>query len=72
MDSSDPSSSEGIPTSGEYYQLFPKDIPKPFVMSSPAPSLLARYRSLSQVMADIASIGVSTPSTSPTIPKLGM
>ena len=40
MDSSSPSPSEGIPTSGEDYQLFPKDIPEPSVMSSPGPNIV--------------------------------
>ena len=72
MDSSSPTPSERIPTSGEEYQLFPEDIPEPSVLSSPSPSLPARYRSLIQVMATIASMGISTPSTNPTIPSLGM
>ena len=41
-------------------------------MSSPGPSLPARYRSLSQVMAVVASMGILTLSTRPTIPSLGM
>ena len=72
MDSFSPTPSEGIPTSGEDYQLFPEDIPEPSFISSPGPTLPAGYRSLSQVMATIASIGVFTPSTRPTIPLLGM
>ena len=47
MDSSSPSPSEGIPTSGEDYQLFPEDIPEPSVLSSLGPSILAGYRYLS-------------------------
>ena len=72
MDSPSPSPSEEIPTSGEDYQLFPEKISESSVMSSPGPSLPARYRSLSQVMADVASMGISTPSTRPAIPSLGM
>ena len=41
-------------------------------MSSPGPSLPARYRSLSQVMAIVTSMGILTPSTRPTILSLGM
>ena len=72
MDSSSPSPSEGIPTYSEDYQLFPEDIPEPSIMSSPGPSLPTGYRSLSQVMAVVASMGISTPSTRSTIPSLGM
>ena len=70
MDSSSPIPSEGIPTSGEHYQIFLEDIPEPYVMPSPGPSLPARYRSLSQVMAAIASMGISTPSTEPSLGML--
>ena len=41
-------------------------------MSSPGPSLPAGYRSLSQIMTAVASMGISTPSTRPVIPSLGM
>ena len=41
-------------------------------MSSLSPSLLAGYRSLSQIMTAVASMGVSTPSTRLIIPSLGM
>ena len=54
MGSSNHSPGEEIPTSGEYYQLFPEVTRKLFpednvessVMSSPGPSLPAGYRSL--------------------------
>ena len=71
------SASEEIPTSGEDYQLFPRQLfpegnPEPSVMSSPGPSLPAGYRSLGQIIAAAASMGVSAPSTRPVVPSLGM
>ena len=70
-------SSEEIPMSGEDYQLFPRrlfpgDNPEPTVMSSPSPSLLVGYRSLGQIITVAASMGVSSPSTRPVVPSLGM
>ena len=46
MDSS-PSSSEGVPTSSEYYQLFPEINPEPSILSSSGTVLPAGYRSSS-------------------------
>ena len=46
MGASNHSPSEEIPMSGEYYQLFPEDNHKLYVMSSPDPSRPAGYRSL--------------------------
>ena len=70
-------SNEEIPMSDEDYQLFPQrlfpgDKPEPVVMSSPGPSLPAGYRSLGQIIAAAASMGVSAPSTRPVVPSLGM
>ena len=72
MESSSPTPSGGIPTSDEAYQVFPEDIPQSSVLSSLATSLPVRYRSLSQVMAAIASMSVSAPVTELIIPSLGM
>lgn len=72
MGSSSPAPSEEIPTSGEDYQFFPEDNPELSVMSSPSPSLPVGYRSLSQIMTVVASMGVSTPSTRSVVPSLGM
>ena len=71
------SPSEEIPTPGEDYQLFPRQLfpegnPEPSAMSSPGPSLPAGYRSLGQIIATTASMGVSAPSTRPVVPSLGM
>ena len=71
------SPSKEIPTSGEDYQLFPRqlfpeDNPEPSVMSSLGPSLPAGYRSLGQIIAATASMGVSAPSTRPFVPSFGM
>ena len=72
MSESSHSPSEEIPTSGEYYQLFPEDNTESSVMSSPGPSLPSGYRSLGQIIATAASMGVSSPSTRPVVPSLGM
>ena len=72
MDSPSPSPSEETPTSGEDYQLFPENSPKSSIMSSPGLSLPTGYRSLGQIVVVMASMGVSTLSTRPVIPSLGM
>ena len=72
MGSSSHSPSEEIPTSGEDYQLFPKDNLDLSVMSSPSPSLPAGYRSLSQIMTVVTSMAISTPSMRLIIPLLWM
>ena len=72
MGASSHSPSEEIPTSGEDYQFFLEYNPELSVMSSLGPSLPAGYRSLSQIMTVVASMGISTPSTRPVIPSLGM
>ena len=72
MDSSSPIPSEEIPTSSEGYQIFPEDIPESSILSSLVASLPAGYRSLSQVMAAIASMSVLAPAMEPAASLLGM
>ena len=72
MDSSGPNGSEGIPISDEEYQLFSEDIHQEPAQSSTSVSLPARYRSLGQILAGIASMATSNPSRGPVLPSLGM
>ena len=66
MSESNHSASKETPTSGEDYHLFPKvtrklfpeDNPESSVMSSLGPSLPTGYRSLGQIIAAAASMGV--------------
>ena len=72
MDSSGPNGNESIPVSDEEYQLFPEDVHQEHAQSSPSVSLPAKYRSLGQIIAGIASMATSNPSRGLVLPSLGI